>query len=245
MPSQLGPRGLPRPFRVAEAPRSGELVVLALNLAGTFAFGLSGGLAAIRARLDVFGVVVMAAVVALAGGVVRDVLIGVPPATFRDWRYLATALGSGVACLLGRADVERRLLGIRVFDAMGLGLFCVTGASKALAFGLGPAQAVILGSLTAVGGGMLRDVLLREVPAVLRHDLYAIPALLGASVYVVAREAGGSEGVFVVAGATVCFAVRMVGVRFGLGLPVPADRQRPRGGAEPDGSPGHRAPRGS
>ena len=218
---------------MVDARRPEELVILALNLAGTFAFGLSGGLAAVRARLDLFGVVVMAAVVGLAGGVARDVLIGVPPATFRDWRYLAAGFGSGIACLMGRGDVERRLHGVQVFDAMGLGLFCVTGASKALAFGLGAAQAVILGSVTAVGGGMLRDVLLREVPSVLRRDLYAIPALLGASVCVGAHEVGGAEGVAAIAGASACFATRMLGVRFRLGVPVPADRLRPPGQIEP------------
>lgn len=211
---------------MVEVRRSEELVILALNLGGTFAFGLSGGIAAVRARLDVFGVVVLAAVVALAGGVLRDVLIGVPPATFRDWRYLAAGFGSGVVCLLGQATIERRVHGVQMFDALGLALFCVTGASKALVLGLGPAQAVILGAVTAIGGGMLRDVLLREVPTVLRRDFYAIPALVGAASYVLAREVGGAEGVSAIAGASVCFAARVLGMRFRLGVPVPADRRR-------------------
>src|SRR5690242_11640823 len=115
-------------------------LILALNLAGTFVFGLSGGLAAVRAKLDLFGVVVLAAVVGLAGGIIRDLLIGTPPATFRDWRYLAATAAAGLVCFFARSTLERISRGVLVFDAFGLGLFCVTGASKALDFRLGPAQ---------------------------------------------------------------------------------------------------------
>src|SRR5437588_633393 len=123
-------------------------LILALNLLGTFVFGLSGGLAAVRARLDVFGVVVLAAVVALAGGITRDLLIGTPPATFRDWRYLAAAGAAGVVCFFAGRALERAGRSIVVFDALGLGLFTVTGAAKGLQFGLGPVQAVLLGTVT-------------------------------------------------------------------------------------------------
>src|SRR5215210_4749707 len=111
-------------------------LILVLNLAGTFVFGLSGGLAAVRARFDLFGVLVLAAVVGLAGGITRDVLIGVPPETFRDGRYLAAAGVAGVACFFARATIERLQRAVLVFDAIGLSLFCVTGASKALSLGL-------------------------------------------------------------------------------------------------------------
>jgi uncharacterized membrane protein YeiH len=159
-------------------------LILALNLAGTFVFGLSGGLAAVRARLDLFGIVTLSAVVGLAGGITRDLLIGTPPATFRDWRYLAAAGAAGLVCFFAGPVLERIQRSVLVFDAIGLGLFCVTGATKALDFGVGPAQAILLGAITGIGGGILRDVLLREIPTVLRHDLYAIPALLGAAVLV-------------------------------------------------------------
>src|SRR3954453_13653667 len=181
-------------------------LILVLTLAGTFVFGLSGGLAAVRGKLDLFGVVVLAAVVGLAGGITRDLLIGVPPATFRDWRYLAAAGAAGLVCYFGRPALERIHRSVLVFDAFGLGLFCVTGATKALDFGVGPLPAVLLGAITGIGGGMLRDVLLRDVPSVLRHDLYAIPALLGAGVLVVAQESGSSSPVFPVLGVTVCVA---------------------------------------
>src|SRR4051812_246535 len=196
-------------------------LILVLNLAGTFVFGLSGGLAAVRARLDLFGVVVLSAVVALAGGITRDVLIGTPPATFRDWRYLAAAAVAGVVCFFAGRTLERAERSILVFDALGLGLFAVTGASKALQFGLGPVPAILLGAITGVGGGMLRDVLLRQVPTVLREGLYAIPALLGAAVLVVAQQAGSTNPAFPVLGALVCIVVRLSGWRYGVNAPIP------------------------
>jgi uncharacterized membrane protein YeiH len=192
---------------------------------------LSGGLAAVRAKLDLFGVVVLSAVVGLAGGITRYLLIGTPPATFRDWRYLAAAGAAGLLCFFGTPGLERVQRSVLVFDAFGLGLFCVTGASKALDFGVGPAQAVILGAITGIGGGMLRDVLLRDVPPVLRHDLYAIPALLGAGVLVIAQKSGSGSPLFPVLGAAVCVGVRLVGLRYGVDVPIaPSERQehRPR-----------------
>ena len=206
-------------------------LILALNLAGTFVFGLSGGLAAVRAKLDLFGVIVLAAVVGLAGGITRDLLIGTPPATFRDWRYLGATAAAGLVCFFARPALERFQRSVLVVDAVGLGLFCVTGASKAVDYGLGAAQAVILGAITGIGGGMLRDVLLREVPTVLRHDLYAIPALLGAGVLVAADKAGSTSPLFPALGVLVCVAVRLAALKYGLGVPTaPTDRHehRPR-----------------
>jgi uncharacterized membrane protein YeiH len=195
-------------------------LILALNLLGTFVFGLSGGLAALRARLDLFGVVVLATVVGLAGGITRDLLIGTPPATFRDWRYLAATAAAGIVCFFAGRALERAGRSIVVVDALGLGLFAVTGAAKALQFGLGPVPAILLGTITGVGGGVLRDVLLREVPTVLREGLYAIPALLGAAVLVLAQQAGLTSPVLPVLGVVVCVAVRLLGVAYGLGVPT-------------------------
>jgi uncharacterized membrane protein YeiH len=201
-------------------------LILALNLAGTFVFGLSGGLAAVRARLDLFGIVTLSAVVGLAGGITRDLLIGTPPATFRDWRYLAAAGAAGLVCFFAGPVLERIQRSVLVFDAIGLGLFCVTGATKALDFGVGPAQAILLGAITGIGGGILRDVLLREIPTVLRHDLYAIPALLGAAVLVLAQKSGSASPVFPALGAALCVGVRLVGLRYGVSVPIaPSQRQ--------------------
>jgi uncharacterized membrane protein YeiH len=196
-------------------------LVLTLSLAGTFAFGLSGGAAAVRARLDMFGIAVLSVVVALTGGVLRDLLIGLPPAAFRDWRYLVAAAAAGAVCFFLRSPTDRFDRRMQIFDALGLSLFCVTGAARALAFGVGPVQAAVLGTITGIGGGMLRDVLLLEVPTVLRQDLYAVPALLGASVVSIAHAAGSDSGWYQIAGAAVCFVVRLAGIRFGLTLPAP------------------------
>src|SRR5690242_7843455 len=202
-------------------------LILVLNLAGTFVFGLSGGLAAVRAQLDLFGVVVLSAVVGLAGGVTRDLLIGTPPATFRDWRYLAAAAAAGLVCFFAGRVLERGRRSVLIFDALGLGLFAVTGATKALSFGLGPVQAILLGAITGIGGGMLRDVLLRQVPTVLREGLYAIPALLGAAVLVVAQEAGSTNPLLPVLGVAVCVVVRLLGVRYDVDIATPPARPPP------------------
>jgi uncharacterized membrane protein YeiH len=194
-------------------------LILALNLAGTFVFGLSGGIAGVRRRLDAFGVVVLAVAVGMAGGIVRDLLIGRPPETFRDWRYLAAAGGAGVITFLAPRSVERSQRRIDVLDAAGLALFCVAGASTALDFHVPPFQAVVLGAITGIGGGMLRDILVNEIPEVLRGGLYAVPALLGATVVVVASKAGSQSTVYPLLGMLVCFSVRMVALRRDVNLP--------------------------
>ena len=215
--------------------RSGELsALLVLDLLGTFAFALNGALTAVRSvRVDVIGVVTLGMVTAVGGGVVRDVLLGaLPPATFVDWRYLAVAAAGGLIAFLFSRGLVRLSTPINVLDAAGLGLFAVTGAIKALDLGVGPAPAIILGVVTGVGGGTLRDVLIRQVPTVLSTGLYAIPALAGAALVVVAGV-GGLDKAFAapvaVGGAAVCFAIRMVGLHFGLDAPKPPGAARATG----------------
>src|SRR3954453_5004061 len=147
-------------------------VLLALDLAGTFAFAVNGALTALRGtRLDIVGVVTLGMITALGGGILRDVLIdSLPPATFDDWRYLAVAAAGGLVAFVFGRRLERLNTPITVLDAAGLSLFAVTGAAKALSAGLGPAQAAILGAITAVGGGTLRDVRIRRIPFVLTSE---------------------------------------------------------------------------
>src|SRR5918997_660736 len=162
-------------------------VLLALYLHATFAFALNGALTALRVvRLDIVGVVTLGMITALGGGIIRDVLLDVPPATFNDWRYLAVAAGGGLIAFVSGRHLDRLTTPIIVLDAAGLSLFAVTGAGRALQLGLGPTQAVILGAVTGVGGGTLRGVLGRQVPSVLSSGLYAIPALIGATATVIA-----------------------------------------------------------
>lgn len=196
-------------------------LLLALDLMGTFAFALNGALTAIRvADVDIIGVLTLGIITAMGGGIVRDVLIdSLPPATFSDWRYLVVAaVGGLLAFLLGRR-LDRLMGLINALDAAGLSLFAVTGASKALAFGLGPAQAVILGAVTAVGGGTLRDVLTRRIPMVLRSELYAIPALAAATIVVVSSLTRVNGLPLDLVAAAVCFGIRMIGVRHDLNAP--------------------------
>ncbi|MDA8391781.1 MAG: TRIC cation channel family protein [Actinomycetota bacterium] len=201
---------------------AGSTLQLALDLSGTFVFGLNGALTAMEAEdLDIIGVVVLAVITALGGGIIRDVLIGsLPPAAFRDWRYLAVGCGAGIAAFLARRLWVRVQRSITVFDAAGLALFCVTGTTTAFAAHLGPFQSVVLGTVTGVGGGTVRDVVIRKVPTVLSSGLYAIPAACGATLTALALDLHFYGGVLAAVAAAVCFSIRMVGVRFKLNAPV-------------------------
>jgi uncharacterized membrane protein YeiH len=208
-------------------------VLLVLDLAGTFAFALNGALTAVRvATLDIVGVVTLGMITAVGGGIIRDVLLGdVPPAAFVDWRYLTVAAAGGLLVFLFGRSLNRFSRSIDVLDAAGLSLFAVTGAAKALEWGAGPMQSIILGAVTGVGGGTMRDVLVRRVPGVLSSGLYAIPALVGAAL-LVAAESGGVGHVLGVPAAAVCFLIRLIGLHFGLDAPKPPDAGR--GGAPAD-----------
>jgi uncharacterized membrane protein YeiH len=197
-------------------------LLLVLELTGAFVFGLNGALTAMGAeRLDLVGVVVLGTMTALGGGIARDILIGeLPPATFRDWRYLAVALASSAMAFLAGRYLRRVMRAINLFDAAGLSLFCVTGTSVAFAHGLGPFQSTILGAITAVGGGTIRDVVIRRVPAVLTSGLYAVPALAGATITAVALQNGAYSTPIALAAAFVCFAIRLAGLHYDLNVPL-------------------------
>ena len=196
--------------------------LVALDLAGTFIFALSGGMAGIKHRLDLFGVLVLSFAAGNAGGLIRDVLLGAtPPPAISDWRYIGVSLAAGLA------------------------LFAVSGTLKALAAGLNPVAAILLGALTGVGGGMLRDVLTSEVPAVLRSEVYASAALAGAAVVVIARLLHLPTPAGAILGAALCFALRFLAIRRGWQLPVAghsmrraADERAARSGRGEDGHTG-------
>jgi uncharacterized membrane protein YeiH len=195
-------------------------LLLILDLLGTFVFALSGATAAARRHLDVFGVLVVAFAAACSGGIARDVLIGaVPPAALEDWRYLAASLAAGSIAFRWHGAIERLAHPVRVFDAVGLALFAVAGAQKALSFGLSPVMAALLGMLTGIGGGVARDLLLAQVPTVLRSELYAVAALAGAAVVVAASELRVPAVAGALAGAVLCFTLRMIAIWRGWHLP--------------------------
>src|SRR3954447_11207901 len=160
-------------------------LLVAFDLGGTFVFALSGAAAGVKHRLDLFGVLVLSFAAGNSGGIARDLMIGaVPPAAIRDWRYIAVSMLAGLVTFYWYRIINRLRSPVLVFDAAGLALFAVSGAGKALAFGAGPVAATLLGMLTGIGGGMVRDVLVREIPTVLRTELYAVAALIGAAVVV-------------------------------------------------------------
>src|SRR5690349_10218776 len=198
-------------------------LLLVLDLIGTFVFGLNGALTAVRtARLDIVGVVTLGVITAVGGGIIRDVLIGaIPPATFRDWRYLALATCGALIAFVASRRLVRLEMPIVVLDAVGLSVFAVMGTAKARLYGLETGPAILLGVVTAVGGGTLRDTLVGEVPSVLRSDLYAIPALVAAAITLVLVELRIYGLATALGAAAVCFVIRMLGVRYGLRAPRP------------------------
>ncbi|HEU5137132.1 MAG TPA: trimeric intracellular cation channel family protein [Steroidobacteraceae bacterium] len=206
-------------------------VLLVIDLIGVFVFALAGATAAVRQRLDLFGVLVLSFATATTGGIIRDLLIGaVPPAAFADTRYLAAAVLGGLVTFMWHPLVERMRNPVRVFDAAGLGLFAVAGTQKALAAGLHPVMAALLGMLTGIGGGVMRDLLLTRVPVVFQSDIYALAALAGASIVVLGHWFGWPEMPTAIAGALLCFALRILAMWFNWHMP----RAHNEGGAPKD-----------
>jgi uncharacterized membrane protein YeiH len=198
-----------------------DVFVDVLDLVGTFVFAISGAVAAVNRRLDIFGILVLSFVAGNFGGITRDVLIGaVPPAALTDGRYLLVSILAGLITFFWYAGVDRLRSPVLLFDAVGLSLFAVTGAQKAIEFGLNSVMAALLGMLTGIGGGMTRDVLITEIPQVLRSDLYAVAALAGASVVVIGDTLDFSYGVSALTGAALCFGLRFMAIRHGWHLPV-------------------------
>lgn len=207
-----------------------KALVLALDLVGTFVFALSGAAAAVKRRLDIFGVLVLSFAAANSGGIVRDLLIGAtPPAAINDIRYLGVSVLAGLVMFFWYPLIHRLRSPVLVFDAAGLALFCVAGAQKALVFGLDPVMAALLGMLTGVGGGIARDVLLSEVPAVLKADIYAVAALAGAALVAIGHVLHLPSLATTSAGAALCFGLRMLALRYGWHLPT---ARPPRGGRD-------------
>ncbi|HXR79181.1 MAG TPA: trimeric intracellular cation channel family protein [Bryobacteraceae bacterium] len=196
-------------------------LLVAFDLGGTFVFALSGATAGVKHRLDLFGVLVLSFAAGNSGGIARDVMIGaVPPAAVNDWRYVAVSILAGLITFFWYRIIDRLSSPVLVFDAAGLALFAVSGAGKALAFHAGPVAATLLGMLTGIGGGMMRDVLVREIPTVLRTELYAVAALIGAAVVVIGRMLHIPAGPAAGAGAILCFGLRLMAIRRGWQLPI-------------------------
>lgn len=199
-----------------------EMLPLALwlDLFGTFVFGISGALVAVRRGLDIFGIAVLAVAAGLAGGMIRDMLLGAtPPTAFEDPRYLLTALAAGACVFFGHRPLERLKKPVMMLDALGLGVFAASGCQKSLMFGLEPLPAILLGVLTAVGGGAARDLLVAEIPRVLREEVYALAAMIGAAIVVAGAALDLAESWSAVAGVVAAFAIRIISVWRGWRAP--------------------------
>lgn len=196
-----------------------------LDLIGVFVFAISGGLLAIRKGFELVGVVSLALVTALGGGVIRDLLLGsTPPTAFSDVMYLVVPLAAAAVVFLGHWLINRRVKrAVLIFDAAGLGLFCVTGAVKASSFGASAVGAVLIGVISAAGGGIIRDVLANEPPSLFHRDstLYAIPAALGATAVVVSWRNGFYSGGVAIAVAIGVFVIRLCALQFNWRAPTP------------------------
>jgi uncharacterized membrane protein YeiH len=197
--------------------------LIVVDLIGTFVFAISGALVAVRKELDVFGVLVLAMSTGLGGGFLRDVLIGdTPPAALVDWRYLLVPLGAGLLTFFYHPSIARGEVVVNVFDALGLALFVVAGATKAMHVGLGPVPSTLMGLVTGIGGGMLRDVLAGRVPIVLRPGLlYAIPAAAGAAITAFGLQVGVPTAVVAAVCAGVCGVWRILAIWRRWQAPVP------------------------
>ncbi len=197
------------------------LLTHVLDLGGTFVFAISGATTASKRQLDIFGVMVLAFCAGNAGGITRDLLIGAtPPAAISNWIYLAMSILAGLIVFLWNPLVARLDHPVQWLDAIGLAFFAVAGTEKALAYGLNPVMAALLGMLTGIGGGMLRDVLANDIPAVLRSDLYALAALACAAIVALGHTLQYPPVMPAAIGMAVCFALRFMAIRHGWRLPA-------------------------
>ncbi|MEO5609066.1 MAG: TRIC cation channel family protein [Ornithinibacter sp.] len=205
---------------------------LVLDVVGVFVFALSGALLGVRQGLDLFGVLVLAWVAGLGGGIIRDLFLGItPPVGVSDWRLLAAAVLAGVIVFLLHGTVQevaartpdvrwRRIpYAVRLLDAAGLALFAVSGALVSLSADAGALASILIGGITAIGGGLLRDVLAGRVPEVLRRELYAIPALVGAALVVLADHLGITSALTVWGSVALIFGARVLAVTLNLNAP--------------------------
>ena len=196
-------------------------LLVVLDLGGTFVFALSGATSGVKHRLDLFGVLVLSFAAGNSGGIARDVMIGaIPPAAISDWRYVAVSILAGLITFYWYRVINRLNSPVLVFDAAGLALFAVSGAGKALAFHADPVAAMLLGMVTGIGGGIVRDVLVGQIPTVLRTELYAVAALLAAAVVVIGSMLHLPSSAAAGVGAALCFGLRFVAMRRGWQLPV-------------------------
>ena len=190
---------------------------------GVFVFAISGGLVAIRHKMDVFGVLVICLLPAVGGGTLRDILLDVPVFWLNQPSIVFTAILGGVAAMMYKYWTQLRLL-VWV-DAMGLALFAMLGTVKAASLGHGVVTSVMMGTITATAGGLLRDVICNEPPLLLKEDIYATAALIGSTVCFIMLSYNLSQALSILTGGSVVFLIRAIAIRYKLSLPISDDIQ--------------------
>ena len=199
-----------------------SLFLQLFNFIGIFVFAVSEAMRGVRASLDIFGILVLAVVTAVSGGILRDLLMGaIPPQSIQNWHGIALAIGAGVLVFFFHRYFERLQYPVLLFDAAGLGLFAVTGTQKALSYGLAPEMAAVLGMISGIGGGMVRDVLTAQVPVVLRGEIYASAALLGSVLVLCGDWLQLPSWISLLFGAACTFALRTLAIYRRWSLPHP------------------------
>lgn len=191
-----------------------------LDIIGTFVFAVSGALRAVRHRLDLLGIMVLAVATGVGGGMIRDMLLGATPvAAISSELYLIVCLSGGLLVMVAATRVATQWNRVMFADAVGLGVFTAIGAAKGLQFGLGPIGVMIMGALTATGGGVVRDMLVREVPAVIKHDFYATATLIGGGALLAANALGFGTFVQLWTAVVVTSGLRFYAMFRGVSLP--------------------------
>lgn len=192
-----------------------------LDLVGIFVFALSGALVGVRKRLDVVGMAVLAEMTALGGGILRDLILNVRPAAFSSTGYVLVPVAATAIVFFWHPHVQRVMPAVNVLDAAGLGLFCAVGTEKAMNHGLSPLHAALLGVTTAVGGGVLRDVLAGQIPSLLYdRQLYAVPAMLGSAVMALLYTLDLHGWPATLSAAVLTFGLRIAAMRLRLRAPL-------------------------
>ena len=201
-------------------PPLADTLLTVFDLAGTFVFALSGATKAVEHKLDLFGILVLCFAAGNSGGIARDIMIGaLPPAALAHWGYIAVSILAGFITFFWYPVINRLSSPVLLFDAAGLALFVAAGTGKALAFHVGPVAAILFGTLTGIGGGMVRDLLVQEIPAVLRTDIYALAALIGAAAILAGRALQLPPFAASSLGAALCFGIRLGAMHYRWRLP--------------------------
>jgi uncharacterized membrane protein YeiH len=195
-------------------------LIYTLDILGTFAFAISGALVASDKNFDLFGVLIIAFVTAVGGGMLRDVLINAHPINWiGDLNYVWTILAAVITTILFKSKILPLSKTMFLFDSIGLGVFTLLGLQKALAFGLHPSIALIMGMISAVFGGVLRDILTNKVPLIFEKEIYASACLVGGITYLTLDFLGLKQEINFIFAASIIFAIRLIAVKFHLQLP--------------------------